>query len=131
MALGGCNRLARVLSKRINECTKRPPSLDLGVIQGDMSLFTDFYPVPVPQSDYLVARSGMHMHNADGTHPHGPSGQHIHDTLIGPKFRWLTPGDRVLVAWVGMEDEGQTPVVIDIVYPATRIGHDPSVAGAP
>ena len=172
--MDGCNRLARIFIRTIKGCTEKPPALDFGVIQGDMGLLTDWFPVPIPQSDYMVTRSvqwgavddifyktqtpgkdnsGMHPHTADGTHPHGPSGghsqesgdgvhshpgtegshahptderemEHIHDTLVGLKNRWLIPGDRVLVAWVGMDDEGQIPVVIDIVYPATRIGRD-------
>lgn len=43
-------------------------------------------------------------------------GMHQHHVLIPEKMRWLRPGDRVLVAWVGDD-----PVVIDLIYPATVI----------
>ena len=93
------------------------------------------------------AGSGSHGHGTHGEHPHGTSGEHgghiggdgghdhpssegahshpasggemehVHDVLIGPKYRWLLPGDRVLVAWVGDD-----ACVIDLIYPATVIG---------
>jgi len=169
MANEGINRLARVLQGRMSDLDEKPPLLDFGEIQGDMSLLTNKFPLPIPQSDYVVCRSvqwgkvddifyqtqypgkdnsGKHMHGDNGEHPHGASGghaqytgngihshpdsegthnhpedgremEHIHDMLIGPKFRWLEPGDRVLVAWAGDD-----ACVIDIIYPATRIGRD-------
>jgi hypothetical protein len=131
---------------------KKPPVLDFGAIQGDMSLLTNKFPLPIPQKDYMVCRSvqwgeiddifyktqypgldnsGEHFHGSNGehTHPDVPlSGehthpvdawemQHVHDVLIGEKYRWLHPGDRVLVAWVGDD-----AVVIDLIFPATVIG---------
>lgn|GEM_PF-5890232 len=53
----GINRLARVFEKRTKELCDKPPQLDFGTIQADMSLLTDYFPVPVPQSDYMVCRS--------------------------------------------------------------------------
>jgi len=171
MANQGINRLARVLDRRIRNFCEKPPPLDFGTIQNDMSLLLDKFPRPIPQKDYMVCRSvqwgaidhiffhtqypgkdnsGMHMHGENGEHPHGQSGEHaghsggapgthghpgsegahnhpederemehIHDTLIGQKFRWLMPGDRVLVAWAGDD-----AVVVDLIFPATRIGRD-------
>jgi len=115
-----------------------------------MDLLIDFFPVPIPQSGYMVARcvqwgavdDVFYKTDHSGTHPHGPSGgnhgshevgdgnhnhpgsegAHEHATLVGPLFRWLMPGDRVLVGWVGVDEDSQTPVVLDIVYPATRVG---------
>jgi len=146
------------MEKRTKEHCNKPPVLDFGVIQSDMSLLTNYFPVPIPQRDYTVCRSvqwgkvgdiffrtqdtgksnsGEHSHSDGGGHSHPAAGfaththeenaeeeHHIHDTLIGPKFRWLMPGDRVLVAWVGVADEDQEAVVIDIIYPASRIGRD-------
>jgi hypothetical protein len=64
---------------------------------------------------------GGHAHpDSEGAHDHPAAGgemQHVHDTLVGPKYRWLRPGDRVLVAWVGDD-----PCVIDLILPATVIG---------
>jgi hypothetical protein len=152
----GINRLARVMDGRTKYHNARPPLLDFGEIQKDMSLLTNKFPLPIPQTDYVVCRSvqwgaiddiyyqtqhpdaveeitehrrGEHYHGKNGKHDH-PDGshihpaddkemQHVHDMLIGPKFRWLMPGDRVLVAWVGDD-----ACVVDIIYPATRIGRD-------
>lgn len=149
----GINKLARVIQKRTKEVTATPPVLDFGVIQPDMSLLTNKFPIPIPQTDYMVCRSvqlgatddilyktqysgkdnsGEHSHDDGGGHTHSnpdagynththaknaEGEQHVHDTLIGEKMRWLTAGDRVLVAWVGDD-----PVVIDLIFPATRIG---------
>jgi hypothetical protein len=136
----------------MKETAEAPPMLDFGVIQGDLSLKTNQFPLPIPQSDYVVCRSvawgkvddifyqtqytgnpnsGSHAHGTNGEHDHpdasyggahdhpkdGSEMEHIHDTLIGEKYRWLMPGDRVLVAWVGDD-----ACVIDLIYPATVIG---------
>ena len=63
--------------------------------------------------------SGLHGGHTggDGSHTHTREGPHIHDVLIPEKMRWIKPGDRVLVAWVG-----QDAVVIDIILPATALG---------
>jgi hypothetical protein len=139
----------------MKELDYKPSPFDFGEIQGDMSLLTNKFPLPIPQRDYMVCRSvqlgkvgdilyqtqykgvadipahrrGEHYHGNNGAHGHptgdhthpadGAEMQHIHDTLIGPKMRWLEPGDRVLVAWVGDD-----PCVVDLVYPASRIGRD-------
>ena len=75
-------------------------------------------------------KDGTHNHGSSGTHGghlggtgahvHTQEGSHVHDVLIPEKMRWLKPGDRVLVAWVGKE--GKEAVVIDIVLPATVLG---------
>ena len=170
MANEGVNYLARALQTRMSRTASTPPALDFGVINADMSLTTNYFPLPIPQSDYVVCRSvqlgaadhilyktqytglvnsGEHLHGSNGEHPHGHSGvhgghlpeeslhdhpdtegahthvaegqemQHVHDYLVGYKLRWLTPGDRVLVAWVGDD-----AVVIDIIYPAARVGRE-------
>lgn len=72
--------------------------------------------------------SGAHSHSdgahgghegGDGSHSHEPEQgeQHVHDVLIGEKMRWLVPGDRVLVAWVGSDEV----CVIDLIFPASTI----------
>jgi hypothetical protein len=152
MALEGIHRLARALEERMKHLDERPPLLDFGQILDDMSLITNKFPRPIPQADYMVCRSvqwgpvdaifyhtqhegrhrsGEHTHVGGGhshpdagfsTHVHATNAEsehHIQDTLIGPKFRWLIPGDRVLVAWVGDD-----ACVVDIIYPATRIGRN-------
>jgi len=73
MANEGANRLARVLQGRIKDLDDKPPVLDYGVINWDRSLKTNMFPLPIPQSSYMICRS------AQG----------------------CGPGDRVLVAWTG------------------------------
>ncbi len=147
----GINLLARALQGRMQEVGSKPPILDYGTIGADMSLTTNYFPKPIPQSDYMVCRSvtwgavgaifyqtqapglpksGEHKHSENGEHDGHTSGdgkhehvadaaemQHVHDTLVGPKYRSIAPGDRVLVAWVGDD-----ACVIDIVNPAYAVG---------
>lgn len=56
-----------------------------------------------------------HGHGTKGEHNHDlcASGKHHHDVYLPDKMRWIKPGDRVLVAWVGVD-----AVVIDIVMDA-------------
>lgn len=137
----GVNMLARVLQKRMQNTMQTPPVLDFGVIQGDYSLLTNQYPIPIPKTDYLVCRQltlgkkddvltktqvsgkpndGKHSHppcSALGSSGHIQNGDHIHDVLIPEKMRWLKPNDHVLVVWVGTD-----AVVVDIICPASEVG---------
>lgn len=84
----GINKLAGVLQDRMSCIREKPQVLDFGVIQGDMSLLTNKFPVPIPQTDYMVCRqltlgavghilaktqdiglphSGSHLHTVGGT----------------------------------------------------------------
>ncbi len=130
----GINHLANVLSMRIKDETKTPPMLDFGEIQGNGSLLTNTFPVPIPRGDYTVCRQltlgkegscmtvtdmdGLHEHSGgvheghdtgDGTHTH-EGGSHTHVIPVPEQMRGIQPGDRVLVAWVQNE-----AVVIDII----------------
>ncbi len=134
----GINKLGKVLQQRMRETNASPLMLDFGAIQGDYSLLTNTYPIPIPKTDYLVCRqltigetsSKLTTSATDGSHdvysdPYpepvythvGIGINHKHDVLIPEKMRWLKPGDRVLVAWVQND-----AVVIDVVLPATKIG---------
>lgn len=135
----GMNRLARVMQDRMKQAATQPNVIDIGQINGDLSLTTNLFPLPIPVNDYLICRSISHnpteeltaTNGTDGNHPHGPSGEHsqyqgngthghpdtegahIHTIPLPDKMRWVRPGDRVLVAWVGND-----AVVIDIIFPA-------------
>lgn len=52
----GVSRLAKAIDDRIKRNREAFTSLvlDTGTIQGDMSLLTDSYPIPIPQKDYYV-----------------------------------------------------------------------------
>lgn len=107
----GTSRLATVLSKRMKKENESPLALDFGEIQGNYSLVTNTFPVPIQQGDYSVCRhvgglsfeivEGMH-----GGHGGGNTGGHMH-TVEPPA---IEPGDRVLVAWVQSE-----AVVVDVI----------------
>ncbi len=116
----GTAKLATVLSERMRKETESPFVLDFGEIQGNYSLVTNTFPVPIPKGDYSVCRSinGYPLGTSESSwighiqgdkHIHdNPSGfsRHSHDVLL-PK---LKAGDRVLVAWVQSE-----AVVIDVI----------------
>ena len=123
MANSGASTLAQVIAERISTQTARPDALELGIIQGDMSLKIDRFAVPIPRGEYLIAEwmaklsfpafslVGM------GEYPVKDDGSPEPVTEWTPQTRWdwkprevdevkieikpdLKPGDRVLVAWV-------------------------------
>jgi len=49
--------LARVLDGRAKDLDDKPQILDFGTIQADMSLLTNRFPLPIPQTDYVICRS--------------------------------------------------------------------------
>lgn len=79
-----------------------PTTVDLGTINGNLSLTLDSLPAQIPKGDYMVnlmLTGGSHTTETD---------EHSHELPGG--FRSLKDGDRVLVAWCGNE-----PVVVAIV----------------
>jgi len=79
----GINKLTEVLQGRMHMMSEKPQVLDFGVIQGDMSLLTNKFPRPIPQSDYMVCRqvtlgpaNNILAKTQDMGMPH--SGSHIH-----------------------------------------------------
>lgn len=161
----GISKLTEVLQDRMHKVGNKPQVLDFGIIQPDMSLLTNKFPLPIPQTDYMICRSvswnpakpmtmtwwadeapGVdgwededwskkawqggstdlhnppssvpHEHNKKGEHDHGlcPTGMHYHDVYLPDKMRWIQPGDRVLVAWVGDD-----ACVVDLILPATVV----------
>ena len=57
MGKEGINRLARILDGRTKDHGDKPPILDFGTIQEDMSLLTNYFPRPIPYNDYVICRS--------------------------------------------------------------------------
>jgi len=53
----GVNKLANVLQERTQKQSNKPPVLDFGTIQEDMSLLTNKFPLPIPYEDYVICRS--------------------------------------------------------------------------
>jgi len=110
----GASKLAQVIAERIASQTQQPDALELGTIQDDMSLKLDRFAVPVPKGEYLVCRSLKLSDPMTITTEAivGDHGTHTHDVLRPAQLAPLTPGDRVLVAWV---NGGIDPVIIDVV----------------
>ena len=108
-------------------------SIELGTINGDLSLTTDSIKTPIPKGEYMISLAlthdtyytynelnssagAPHVHNGGeheghtsgtGFHTHNDG---LHDHRVPSVFRGLQAGDRVLVAWAGHE-----PIVVDIV----------------
>lgn len=121
-------RLGNVLDGRMKKTSGAavPTCIELGTINGNLSLTTDSLQGSIPQGEYMVDSrlccstynvfATTHYHDGgghsghesgSGTHAHN-GGEHTH--RLPNEFRKLQPGDRVLVAWCGNE-----PVVIAIV----------------
>lgn len=128
------NRLGNVLASRMNNTAKAnvPTTLELGIINSDMSLTTDGLSGRISPSEYMVdirltcgnyetdestvsLSGGAHggHESGDGSHTHS-GGKHSHG--LPSVFRKLQPGDRVLVAWIGNE-----PIVVSIVVSGNAI----------
>lgn len=91
----GVNMLARVMQERMRKVSSTPDPVEFGEIQGDYSLMTNQFPIPIPRSDYFVGRQL---------------------TLLAEPLR-PKPGDHVIVVWIGAD-----PVVVDVIVPATEVG---------
>lgn len=107
----GTNKLAQVLSQRMKAEGESPLTLDFGEIQGNMSLLTNTFPIPIPKGEYSVCRhvGGLPFKTYKGEHNGhigGYTGEHNH--TIEPPI--IKPGDHVLVGWVQSE-----AVVIDVI----------------
>ena len=119
-------RLGATLSNRMRRTADGavPTTIELGVVNSNLSITTDSLQAEIPRGDYMVnlmltgsrrTSSESHTHTGgshaqetgNGSHSH-TGGDHSHELPAG--FRGLQAGDRVLVAWCGVE-----PVVIAIV----------------
>lgn len=120
-------RLGATLSNRMKRTADGavPTTIELGVVNSNLSITTDSLQEPIPRGDYMInlmltggitTSTESHTHSGgshgghesgSGTHSHD-GGEHSHELPI--TFRGLRSGDRVLVAWCGTE-----PVVIAIV----------------
>ena len=124
MGMTNMQRLGNTLSDRMKKTSKGavPTTVELGVINGDLSLTVDSIGAKISPSEYMIdlrlthetycSYSSSHTHAAsDHTHSGGS-----HDHRAPSVFRRLEPGDRVLVMWVGHE-----PVILSIVVAGTTI----------
>lgn len=131
----GANKLAQVIAERISTQTAMPDALELGTIQGDMSLKVDRFAVPIPQGEYLIVEWMAKLVLPSfslvglGEYPVKDDGSPELPTEWTQPTRWdwkpreidevkievkpdLRPGDRVMVAWI---NDGTDPVVVSKV----------------
>ena len=133
-------KLAQILSGRMAVSARAavPMTVELGIINGDLSLTVDSIARKIPPEDYMIDLTLTHEtyytynelnssakaphHHEGGIHPQqGGSGAHthddgLHDHRVPSVFRRLEPRDRVLVLWVGFE-----PIIVAIVVSGTQI----------
>lgn len=125
-------RLGSVLDGRMKTTSGAavPTTIELGIINSNLSLTTDSLQSPIPKGEYMIdarlssgsyeTSSATHTHSG-GSHSHSDSshshsgGDHSHSGgshahRLPEVFRGLSAGDRVLVAWCGNE-----PIVIAVV----------------
>ena len=117
-----------------------PTVLELGIVNGDLSLTVDSLANNIPKGSYMVSLSlthdtyftynelnsstkkphvhayGEHEGHESGTGEHIHDKDGLHDHRAPSVFRNLEPGDRVLIAWVGHE-----PIVISIVVSSLTV----------
>ena len=120
-------RLGDTLAGRMKKTASGavPTTVELGIINANLSLTTDSMKSPIPKGDYMVDirlkattyRTSKETHSHDGgSHSQfAGSGLHSHDGgehdhALPEEFRALKAGDRVLVVWCGNE-----PVVTNIL----------------
>lgn len=121
-------RLGDTLTGRMKKTANGaiPTTVELGIINANLSLTTDSLKTPIPRGAYMVdirlkcssyrTSNETHSHSggSHGGHESG-SGSHSHDGgghnhALPSEFRPLKAGDRVLVVWCGNE-----PVVTNIL----------------
>jgi len=126
----GANALTNTLTGMMKKIADKPPVLDFGIINTDLSLTINSFPRPVPLSDYSICRQLLYDPNipltetyVDGSHDHYgavPAETHQHKVKLPKKMRRLKAGDKVLVAIIQNEF-----VVVDIVYNAEHLNSEP------
>ena len=122
------NKLGDVLAGHMRRTARAntQTTLELGTINGDMSLTTDGLDGRISKGEYMVdirlTQDAYETSEAEHTHSGGTheghesgSGSHTHDGgkhkhELPSSFRRLKAGDRVLVAWIGND-----PIIVAIV----------------
>ena len=102
-------RLGSVLDGRMKRTSGAavPVTVELGVINSNLSLSTDSLKTPIPKGDYMIDITlKSETYNTKKTSCDGA----YHDHRLPEDFRSLQGGDRVLVVWCGNE-----PIVTAIV----------------
>lgn len=140
--MSNIQKLGDVLAGRMKKTANAavPTFLELGTIGEGLTLTTDSIKTPIAPSSYMVAldlthenyysynelnssKGSVHIHSGGGHSQYRGTGVHthngseaLHDHRVPSVFRRLQVGDRVLVAWAGVE-----PVIISVVVAGTTI----------
>lgn len=102
--MNNSQRLGEILAGQMKRTAAAavPTTMELGTINGNLSLTTDSLPYQIPKGDYMVNLT------LTGSSRTTETDNHSHE--LPESYRSLQGGDRVLVAWCGNE-----PVVMAIV----------------
>ena len=100
-------RLGATLANRMKQTSNAavPITIDLGIVNGNLSITPDSLRVPIPKGDYMVnlMLTGPFVTSTSGTdEPHSHS--------LPSSFRGLNSGDRILILWCGNE-----PIVVAVI----------------
>ena len=93
----GLSKLALLIREMARKEIPTDLVLDFGTIQGDKSLLTDEFDIPIPRSDYFILGQLKERTATTSASTVGDHGSHTHTVKTEDG---LTTGDRVLVAWV-------------------------------
>lgn len=94
-------RLGETLASRMTKTAGGavPTALELGTINGNMSLTPDSLQAQIPKGDYMVDITlACDTYETSSVAP-PPAASHTH--RLPGNFRGLQAGDRVLLAWCG------------------------------
>ena len=108
----GLSRLAGVMRDLAKKDKDTALVLDFGTIQGDGSLLTNTYPLPIPKSDYIVCRhlKSWEITKSTNSRSVGDHGEHSHSFTIERRER-LKKGDRVVAEVIARTGE-----TLDYIY---------------
>lgn len=101
-------RFATVMSNRMKQSSSAAvtTTMELGVVNSNLSITPDSLRVPIPVGDYMVNLRLTGERFTD--YARFENSAHRHE--LPEPFRGLKPNDRILIAWCGNE-----PVVLAIV----------------
>lgn len=115
----GADRLASALDGRMSRRARRPPTVDLATVRGDLSLLLDHFAIPIPADDYIVTERFLVPDPINQTSSEaGGAGDaqfaaHDHDVERPDWLRPITAGDRVLVHILDADSDSPTFIVAD------------------
>lgn len=105
----GGARLAQVISGEATRRATKPPTIELGLIEANLSLLLDSFPIPIPPADYELEESFVDATTRNRAGGAGEGSFDAHDHVIR---KALAAGDRVIVLMLDNDSDGPTPIII-------------------